>query len=94
MWTGLKDNAEYTAQITPYHGKVNAEIIMCDRKPGFYETKLDLWLTVMDKSFGRSYASQPREKDYLAAQKWVNEQLELIEKHATVMVTKPSFLKK
>lgn len=92
MWTGLKENSEYTGQITPYHGKVNAEIIMRNKKEGFYESKIDLWLTVMDKSFGSSFASQPREKDYLDAQKWINEQLELIEKHATVMVTKPKFL--
>ena len=31
----------------------------------------------------------PTEKDWQDANKWVNEQLEMIEKYGTVMVTKP-----
>jgi len=89
MWTGLEENSEYSAQITPYHGKVNAEIISRDKDKGFYDSELDLWLTVMDKSFGSIWQSQPTEKDWKKATKWVNEQLEMIEKYGTVMVTKP-----
>jgi hypothetical protein len=47
----------------------------------------------MDKSFGKPFSSQPREKDWIAANKWVDEQLELISKHATVMITKPQHLR-
>lgn len=93
MWTGLKENSEYSAQITPYHGHVNAEIIRRDKDKGFYDYKIDCWLTVMDKSFGRTFASSPRQKDWDAAKRWVEEQLKMIEENATVMVTMPQFLK-
>jgi len=94
MWTGLKENSEYSAQITPYGGKVNAEIIRRDRDKGFYEHKLGLWLTVCDKSFGSMWRSAPTEKDWQAATKWVEEQLNLIEKYGTVMVTKPEHIRR
>ncbi len=92
MWTGLKENSEYSAQITPYQGKVNAEIIRRDKDKGFYDYKLDLWLTVLDKSFGSMWRKTPTEKYWQDANKWVNEQLELIEKYGTVMVTKPQHM--
>lgn len=92
MLTGLKENSEYTAQITPYHGFVNAEIIVKDKDKGFHEPKLNLYITVMDKSFGKNFRSCPREKDYIAANKWIKEQLALIEKYGTVIVTKPNHL--
>jgi len=94
MWTGLKENSEYSAQITPYHGKVNAEIIRKDKETGFYSNKIDCWLTVMDKEFGSMWHKSPREKDWVAATKWVEEQLALIEKYGTVMVTKPEHLRR
>ena len=93
MWTGLKENSTYTAQITPYHGKVNAEILVLDKDKGFYEPKLGLYLTVMEKSFGRSFSTEPREQDWVDAKKWVETQLKMIEEHGTVIVTKPNFLK-
>lgn len=92
MWTGLKENSEYTAQITPYHGKVHAEIIRRDKDKGFYDSRIDLWLTVMDKSFGSHFRSEPREIDYQRATKWVEEQLSMIEEYGTAMVTRPQHL--
>lgn len=94
MWTGLKKNSEYSAQITPYCGNVNAEIIRRDIDKGFYEHKLGLWLTVCDKSFGSRWRSAPTEKDWQNATKWVEEQLSLIEKYGTVMVTKPEHIRR
>jgi hypothetical protein len=91
MWTGKNENEEYTAQIAPYHGKVHAEIIK--RNPDTGGREGDLWLTIMDKSFGKSRNSTPREEDYVAANKWVEEQLVLINKHATTLVTTPKFLR-
>lgn len=91
MWTGLKENSEYSAQITPYGGRVNAEIICKDND--FYDRKLDLWLSVCNKSFGSIWRSAPTEKDWQKATKWVEEQLSLIGKYGTVVVTEPEFLR-
>jgi hypothetical protein len=93
MWTGKYEYAEYTAQIAPYHGKVHAEIIKTNKSTGGYQYDLKLWLTIMDMSFGKSLRRSPREEDYVAANKWVEEQLALIKKHATALVTTPKFLK-
>lgn len=93
MWTGNNDNAEYTAQIAPYHGRVHAEILKCSKKTGGYDYNLKLWLTIMDKSFGKACHRTPREEDYVAANKWVEEQLALITKHATALVTTPKYLR-
>ena len=90
MWTGLKENSEYSAQITPYHGYVNAEIICNHKDKGF--NKGGLWLTVMDKRFGRMFRNSPRKKDWENANKWIEKQLNLINEHGTVMVTKPKHL--
>jgi len=90
MWTGLKANNEYSAQITPYGNKVNAEIITRDKDKGFYDN--GLWLTVMDKSFSGSFTNEPREKDWIDANEWIEKQLNLIDKYGTVMVTKPKHL--
>ena len=94
MWTGKYENAEYSAQIAPYHGRVHAEIIKRKKETGGFEGRLgsNLWLTVMDKSFGKAFRKEPREKDWLAAKAWVEEQLELITEHATGLVTTPKFL--
>lgn len=92
MWTALKENSEYSAQITPFSGKVNAEIIRRDKDKGFYNSEIDCWLTVLDKSFGSMWRNAPTEKDWKDANKWINEQLDLIEKYGTVMVKKPQHL--
>ena len=93
MWTGLKENSEYSAQITPYGNKVNAEIIRRDKDKGFYDPKSDIWLTVLNKSFGSFWNSEPTEEDWAEANAWVEQQLKLIEKYGTVMVTKPKYLR-
>jgi len=97
MWTGNKENSEYTAQITPYHNKVHAEIICREKNKdkGFNETTAgnNLWLTVMDKSFGKMFGNNPREKDWKDANDWVEKQLEMIKQYGTVMVIKPEHLR-
>ena len=93
MWTGKKEsvreNAEYTAQIYPYHGRIYVEIL---NKKYSNDSKLDLYLTIIDKSFGRSYNS-PREKDWKAAHEWMNEQMNLIDKYGTSTVRIPEVLR-
>lgn len=91
MWTGKYENAEYTTQIAPYHGRIHAEIIKKNADTGGKTG--DLWLTVMDKSFGRSMANQPREKDWIAAHVWAKTQLDLITQYGTTLVTTPKFLR-
>ena len=95
MWTGKYDNLEYTAQITPYHGKINAEIIKRNAETGGHEGRAgsNLWLTIMDKSFGKSMRKTPREEDWKAAHAWVKEQFDLINKYGTAIVTTPKFLR-
>ena len=98
MWTGLKENTEYSAQITPYHGYVMAEIIAAEKnkEKGFNEhSKYDsgLWLTVLDKRFGSWFRKTPTEQNWKDANKWVETQLDLIEKYGTVVVTKPQYLR-
>ena len=92
MWTGLKENSEYTAQITPCHGYVIAEIICRGGDNGFYDNRLKLWLTVMDKFFGSSWRKAPKEEDWQKANDWVNKQLQMIGKYGTVVVTKPKHI--
>jgi len=88
-WTGLKEGNIYTAQITPYHGSVQAEIICKHDSFKGKEYLDDLWLCVMNKEFGRMFSSQPREKDWQRAVKWVETQLNLIEKYSTAVVKQP-----
>jgi hypothetical protein len=40
------------------------------------------------------WSRNPREKDWIAATKWVEEQLSLIDKYGTVMVSKPEHLRR
>ena len=99
MWTGFKENTEYSAQITPYHNEVHAEIIVRDKNKdkGFHEHNSigGLWLTVMDKSFGSKwFTDEPTEDDWKNAVNWVETQLTLIEKYGTVMVTKPAHIRR
>jgi len=89
MYTGSELKKEYSFQITPYHGNVHAEIL-CNNKSFKYE---GLWILSMYKSFGSFWGrSAPREKDYINAQKWVDEQVSLLEKYGTVVITKPEYL--
>lgn len=91
MLTKLKTESNlYLAQISCYRGKVYAEIIYNAKE--MFETN-GLWITSLDKSFGSSFRNTPREKDWIDANKWVDKQLELIEKYATVIVAKPNYLK-
>lgn len=90
-YKSIKDDREYTVQITPFRGVVSADIISrrkCytdDRLPGLY-------LTIMTKGFGSWWRSAPRESDWLRAKKWAEQQLDLIERHGTVTVTTPQWL--
>lgn len=91
MLTKIKtDKNLYSAQISCYQGRVYAEIIYKSKE--MFEND-DLWITSLDKSFGSSFRTTPREKDWINANKWVGEQLTLIEKYATVITTKPNYLK-
>lgn len=96
MWTGKKDTHEYSAQITPYHGYVNAEIIYRDKDNAFnnghYDSKLRLWLTVSCKRFGSAFRSAPTEKDYQKATAWVERQLNLMDKYSTCALAEPRHL--
>jgi hypothetical protein len=92
MWTGLKENSEYTAQITPYRNKVHAEIISKKKSRGYYDKFIDAHITIMDKTFGGFFSRYPKEKDYTDANKWVEEQLSLINSYGTVIVTEPEYL--
>lgn len=95
MFGKLKKNAVYTAQITPYRGRVYAEII-CNNKDshlGLYDRKWNEWQTVLNKGFGRYFANEPREKDWVAATAWINGQLSLIEKYGTAILAKPTFIR-
>ncbi len=91
MWTSIKNNRTYSAQITPYHGSVKVEIIYLSDAYRDIINK-ELWLTVMDKSFGSFFRSSPTEKNYKDATAWVEKQLELIEEYGTAIVKKPEFL--
>lgn len=86
------DNEEYTGQITPYNGKVTAEIIKKSNNEWFKDNDIDLYYLTAHKSFGSMWNSAPREKDWIAANKWMDEQFEMMEKYATVMITKPVYI--
>lgn len=88
LYTDLKNQTQYTAQIHPLGGKVMVEIICKD----LYDQKLDLYLCVCHKSFGSIWNSAPSQKDWQKANAWVNQQLDLIQKYGTVIVTKPQYL--
>jgi hypothetical protein len=91
MWTSLKANREYTAQITPYHNKVVAEILVKkESKTAFLG---DLYLTVAEKYFGSFFQKEVKESDWIKANEWVERQLSMIEKHGTVIVTRPQFIR-
>jgi len=85
LLTSIKEGREYTKQISVYGGKVYAEIIYLNAETD-KEDSVDLWLCSLHKSFGRMWASEPREKDYQAANAWADEQLALLEKYTTAKV--------
>lgn len=91
MWTGKYENLEYTAQITPYHGKIYAEIIKKNAETGGKSG--DIWLSIMDKSFGKAFRKTPREKDWINAHGWVKKQFDLITTYGTALVTTPKYLR-
>lgn len=91
LLVSIKDEKLYTAQLVPYHGKVRADIIC--HHDSMYDVGTKLWLTSMHKSFGSMWNSAPREKDWIAAKKWAEEQLDLISKHGTNVVAKPQYLR-
>jgi len=90
MWTGNKENEEYTAQISPYHGQVHAEIL--SKKYSQSRQSPELWLNVMEKSFGKNRNNEPTQLDWENANKWVETQMTLIKKFGTVLVTRPKKL--
>lgn len=93
IYTGTKENSEYSAQITPYQGYVYAEIISSKKNKDKFNDSSGLWLAVMSKRFGSRWRSAPREEDWIKANDWINEQLELINKYGTVVVTKPDHIR-
>lgn len=94
MYTGRKkadiENTEYHAQLSVYHGKVHVEILS---KKYSRDHRIDLYLTVMDKSFGYSGRSHPRQKDYDNAKKWMENRMDELEKNTTVLLTRPIWMK-
>lgn len=94
MYTGRKksaiENEEYHAQLSVYHGKVHVEILS---KKYSKDIRMDLYLTVMDKSFGYSGRSHPRQKDYDNAKKWMEDRMNELENNTTNLVTTPIWMK-
>lgn len=94
MYTGKnkpdRENKEYHAQISVYHGTVRVDILS---KTYSFATGTDLYLTIMDKTFGRMFRSQPRPKDYENAKRWMNDRMNDLEEHTTHLITRPEFLK-
>jgi len=94
MYTGLKtadaENMEYHAQISVYHGAVSVEILSKSYSKGL---RSDLYFTIMDKSFGKSFRSHPRQKDYDNAKKWMEDRMTDLLDNTTKLVTRPSWLK-
>lgn len=97
MWTGLKENNVYSAQVSVFRGAVKAEIILKDKEEakefGFFSVEMNLWLTVADKSFKPKWGREVSEREWKLATEWVEQQFELINKYSTVLVTKPNYIK-
>ena len=91
MLTSIVEGSEYSYQIAPYHGYVHVHIVCRNRN--YQDNSTRLWLTIMDKKFGRAFASNPRPKDYKKAKVWANEQINLIRQNGTATIVKPEFLK-
>ena len=93
IYTDIKENSEYSAQITPHGGYVYAEIISSKKNKDKFNDSSRLWLAVMSKRFGSRWRSAPTESDWIKARDWINEQLGLINKYGTVVVTKPEHIR-
>lgn len=79
----------YAKQISAYNGYVHAEIIYTNEETDVdYSLGRGFWYCSLRKSFGSAFRSAPREKDYISANKWADEQLELLQKYCTVKVKK------
>lgn len=85
----LIDNGSrtYAKQIHVYGSNVYAEIIYQDKETE-YDHLLKLWYLTMSKTFGSAFRGSPREKDYIKAHKWADEQLELLNKYGTKKLSK------
>lgn len=88
----INDNSKtYQKQIHVYDGRVYAEIIYQDNKTDYDE--YDLWYCSLHKSFGSFFVSSTvREKDLIAAHKWADEQLELLNKYTTTKLSKCNYI--
>lgn len=91
-YTNIKSNEIYTAQISPYNGKVYVEILHHNKETGFYSTSMKLWGCSLRKSFGSIFNSAPTKKNWIDAKKWANEQLDLIDKYGTVLIQRPKYI--
>jgi hypothetical protein len=86
----VRENSEYTAQIHAYKGVVYVEILKNSNDEWFRDNLCrDLYHTIMDNNFGSMFRNAPREKDWIKAHKWMNKQLDLIEKYGTVLIERP-----
>lgn len=86
-----KTKPEYVGQLTVYHGQVNV-CILCTSS-FYYNSDIKLWVTVMDKSFGKMFRSAPRQIDWERAEKWMKEQLSFIQRYTTDIRVEPKELK-
>lgn len=88
----VNDNSKtYAKQIHPYNGKVYAEIIYQSKETD-YDWQSKLWYVSMYKSFGSSWNSAPREKDYINAHEWCDEQLRLLSEYGVVKIQQAQFI--
>lgn len=90
LYTISKNKKQYTAQITPHRGYVNAEII-CTNLSSYNEDN-SVHICVCHKSFGSFFRTAPTEKDWINANYWVSTQLKYIEKYGTTVVKQPENL--
>lgn len=85
---------EYTAQIYPSGSLVRVAIIYRNKEVGMERLAEGLYnyYSLIFNVFGTNFRNSPREKDYVKANKWADEQLDLIRKHATGIVKKPQYI--
>jgi hypothetical protein len=83
----------YTKQIHVYSGKVYAEIIY-QNKETEWDRATKIWVCSLHKSFGPYFIGDSvREKDLIAAHKWADEQLALINKYCTNKLSKAQHIR-
>ncbi len=78
----------YTAQITPYGSIVSAEIL---QRYSFSSGGYASFHNVMSKQFKckKWFQPAPKEQQYIDATTWVKEQLNILEKHGTAVISLP-----